>query len=213
MQIRKTDDGSETLWSEQYKETYHSTFGAITESEHVFIEAGFNMVNANSVHIFEMGFGTGLNALLTCLAARKLNKHIVYHAIELHPVSLDIVSGLNAPMDSQDMFRKLHESEWNKEIALTSMFHLKKIRCSLQDWQPDSTYNLVYYDAFSPETQPELWTKEIFDKIYQMLNLGGILTTYCAKGYVRRNLVAAGFKVERLPGPPGKREMLRGRKE
>ncbi len=209
MKIRKTDDGSSTIWSDQYQETYHSTFGAVTESNHVFIEAGFKQVKINPVYIFEMGFGTGLNALLTFKAAQINHLNIVYHAIERHPVSGNLIEKFAVEPELEQTFNKIHEIEWNKEVAISSIFTLKKIQNDLTIWNPENLYHLVYFDAFSPEIQPELWAQEIFEKIYQMLFPEGIITTYCAKGIVRRNMIAAGFKVERLPGPPGKREMLR----
>ena len=209
MEIRKTDDGSFTLWSEQYKETYHSTFGAATESTHVFIEAGLKQWTENTVSIFEMGFGTGLNALLTYKETLGKSLRVHYHAVELFPVSLDIIKKIETAPYLTDTFLRMHEAEWNKEIQISEQFTLKKISSNLNEWQPEAVYNLVYFDAFSPETQPELWTLQVFEKMYKMLSPNGILTTYCAKGSVRRNMIAAGFKVERLPGPPGKREILR----
>jgi tRNA U34 5-methylaminomethyl-2-thiouridine-forming methyltransferase MnmC len=209
MEIRKTDDGSFTLWSEHYKETYHSTFGAATESNHVFIVAGLKQWKGNSVVIFEMGFGTGLNALLTYKEAQDNKLQIIYHAVELFPVSLNIIEKIEIDSNFNDVFLKMHMAEWNKEVPVSEFFTLKKIGLNLNEWKPETIYNVVYFDAFSPETQPELWTAEVFDKIYNMLSPGGILTTYCAKGIVRRNMIASGFTVERLPGPPGKREMLR----
>ncbi|HEX3009304.1 MAG TPA: tRNA (5-methylaminomethyl-2-thiouridine)(34)-methyltransferase MnmD [Bacteroidales bacterium] len=212
MEIRKTDDGSSTIWSEKYGETYHSGFGAVTESTHVFIEAGLKQAAFNPVNVFEMGFGSGLNALLTFIEATKLNLIVNYHAIELHPLNSEFVDAFDVPHEYKEVFNKIHAAEWNKETAIDANFTIKKIQGDLTLWQPDSLYHLVYYDAFSPESQPELWTVDIFRKIYDMMYPGGILTTYCAKGIVRRNMIATGFIAERLPGPPGKREMLRARK-
>lgn len=212
MEIRQTDDGSQTLWSAKYNETYHSVYGAQTETTHVFIEAGLKQVQANPVHVFEMGFGTGLNALLTLKESLKSNFTVMYHAIELHPVLPEIYSKIEVEKECSEAFLKMHRSDWNTEVQITSGFTLKKIHESLNNWHPNQHYNVIYFDAFSPETQPELWTTEIFDTMFQMLKPGGILTTYCAKGSVRRNMIASGFKTERLPGAPGKREMLRARK-
>jgi tRNA U34 5-methylaminomethyl-2-thiouridine-forming methyltransferase MnmC len=209
MEVRKTDDGSPTIWSEQYGETYHSGFGAVTESMHVFIEQGFKLAKANPVSVFEMGFGTGLNAFLTQQAACAELVSVKYHAVELHPVPMEIAEQLELTPETRQFMLRMHEAEWNKPNTITPGFELLKINNNFLDWDPDCIYHLVYYDAFSPESQPELWTQEVFHKIYRMLCPGGILTTYCAKGYVRRYMTAAGFKVERLPGPPGKREMLR----
>ncbi len=213
MEIRYTDDGSPTLWSGQYGETYHSGFGAVTESLHVFIEAGFKQTSANPLYIFEMGFGTGLNALLTLKYALQRDLRVNYHSVETFPVPPEIASNIVVEPELKETFLKLHKAEWNEPVAISSEFELLKIKQNLIEWQPKEMYHLVYFDAFSPESQPELWTGDIFQKIYDMLYNGGILTTYCAKGYVRRNMIAAGFKVERLPGPPGKREMLRAVKE
>lgn len=213
MEIRNTDDGSPTLWSEQYGETYHSGFGAVTESLHVFIEAGFKRTSANPLHIFEMGFGTGLNALLTLKYALQRDIRVKYHSVETFPVPFEIISNLTIEPELKETFLKLHKAEWNEPAAISPEFELLKIKQNLIAWQPKEMYHLVYFDAFSPESQPELWTGDVFRKTYEMLYSGGILTTYCAKGYVRRNMIAAGFKVERLPGPPGKREMLRAVRE
>ena len=213
MKILNTEDGSPTLWSEQYGETYHSSFGAVTESLHVFIEAGFNRTTANPLHIFEMGFGSGLNALLTFKFASQKNIRVRYHAVEIYPVPFDITSKMSVEKGLSDVFLKLHEAGWNEPTVITPEFELLKIKQNLLDWEPKDLFHLVYFDAFSPESQPELWTGDVFQKIYKMLYPGGILTTYCAKGYVRRNMIAAGFREERLPGPPGKREMLRAVKE
>lgn len=213
MEIRKTQDGSDTMWSEQYQQTYHSVFGAVTESKHVFIEAGLNQIQANLVHVFEMGFGTGLNALLTLEEALRKNNRVQYHAIESDPVSAGIAEQYRVAPELTGIFRQIHASDWNKEIQVTPWFTLMKSEGDLNLWSPDMFYHLIYFDAFSPEAQPELWTPQVFAKMHAMLYPGGILTTYCAKGSVRRNMIAAGFHVERLPGPPGKREMLRGKKK
>lgn len=213
MEIRKTKDGSETIWSETYQQTYHSVFGAVTESKHVFIEAGFNQIQADPVNIFEMGFGSGLNAILTLEEAKKKNIRVRYHSIELHPVSSGIVKQYRVDAELVNIFQHIHEMDWDREMEVTPWFTLMKIHGDLNLWNPEFSYHLVYFDAFSPESQPELWAQPVFEKIHKMLHPGGILTTYCAKGSVRRNMIAAGFQVERLSGPPGKREMLRGRKK
>lgn len=213
MEIRKTNDGSQTLFSSEFGETYHSGFGAITESMHVFIEAGFNQIQANPMYIFEMGFGTGQNSLLTLKFAIERNIRVKYHAVEIFPVPFGLVSSFEIEPGLRNEFINMHKAEWDKPFQVTHLFELTKINQSLQNWLPNEMYHLIYFDAFSPESQPELWTADVFQKMYNMLYTGGILTTYCAKGYVRRNMISAGFKAERLPGPPGKREMLRGRKD
>lgn len=200
------------MYSENFKETYHSVNGAITESMHVFINAGLRACSKNPLRVFEAGFGTGLNALLTLAEAQKQQIHIEYQSIELYPLdqnlyqSLDYSSSLTV---NKDLFMALHIAPWNKKTEIFPGFDLKKIHADLMTVQLDDMFDVVYFDAFSPAVQPGLWTEEIFDKIYKQMNDGGILTTYCAKGIVRRILEKAGFKTERLPGPPGKREMLR----
>ena len=208
-----TEDGSITLYNEQIGEYYHSTHGAIQESNHIFIKDGFYECKKDEIHILEMGFGTGLNAFLTLLEAEKTNKKIYYHTVELYPISMEQAKGLNyaeilAP-EKKDILLKLHEAKWGENSKICSNFEIVKIQsdfCALD--LKDYKFDVVYYDAFSPEKQPELWSLEIFEKIFSHCNSGAILTTYCAKGYVRRNLQAAGFTVHRLPGPPGKREKL-----
>lgn len=210
--IQNTGDGSQTIYSEIFKETYHSVNGAITESMHVFINAGFHACAKNPLRIFEVGFGTGLNALLTVLEARKQRIHVEYHSIELFPIdqnlyqSLDYTSSLSI---NSDLFTSLHATPWDKQTEILPGFVLKKIQADLVTVQLEDRFDVIYFDAFSPVTQSELWTEEIFGKLYKQMNDGGILTTYCAKGIVRRTLEKVGFKTERLPGPPGKREMLR----
>jgi len=218
MEIRTTADGSDTIYSSEFNETYHSINGAITESVHVFIESGFKQLTINNVSVLEIGFGTGLNAFLTLKEAKKEKKTVSYLTIERFPISENLVKCLNyseiySPKDEGD-FQFLHQSEWGKEIPVTNFFKLTKINTDIVTYDYGlEKYDVVYFDAFSPNIQPELWTYEIFKKIYQAMKFGGVLTTYCAKGEVRRNMKAAGFIVERLPGPPGKREMLRGTKK
>jgi len=198
-----TLDGSDTFYSEKYKDTYHSKHGAIQESMHIFVEHG-----KNCARIFEMGFGTGLNALLTCLHAER---SIHYTSIELDPLSEEYWDILNYDQD-RDIFTKLHKAEWNKDVPITSRFTLKKIQSSLEDFTTDEKYDCIYFDAFAPSVQPELWTEIIFKKMYDCLNPNGVLVTYSAKGEVRRSLERIGFSVERHPGPPGKREFLVAKK-
>jgi tRNA U34 5-methylaminomethyl-2-thiouridine-forming methyltransferase MnmC len=217
MHILKTNDQSDTIWSEKYGENYHSTFGAWTESMHVFIESGFKSCKANPMSIFEMGFGTGLNAFLTLLEADKTTIPIYYYAIELHPIGFEIIQQLDyielTDPRQKEIFLQLHQATWNIPVKITSNFTLHKIQGDILFWHPEAIFDLVFYDAFSPNSQPELWTSEIFQKLNKCMNNHALLTTYCAKGSVRRNLISAGFTVERLPGPPGKREMLRATKK
>ncbi len=204
-------DGSHTLFVPELKEHYHSTNGAIQESIHVFIEAGLNQIKKDIIHILEFGFGTGLNAFIT--AIKSSSKEIHYHTLEKYPVSSKVVEELNYK-DSfdgkyKDLFIALHNCDWEKENKITDDLYLHKQQCDFKEVQLTQKYDLIYFDAFAPEIQPKLWTKEIFEKAYHSLLPDGVLTTYCAKGVVRRTMQEVGFRVERLPGPPGKREMLR----
>lgn len=197
--------------------TYHSQHGAIQESMHVFIHAGLEpIVNLQLpiIKILEMGFGTGLNALLTLIEAEKLHQKIEYTTLELYPIEEEKVMSLNYckqlnRQDLQTVFSQLHQCEWEKDVAITPFFTLKKNRTNLINLSTYQLFNLVYFDAFAPNAQPELWTQQVFEKIITMMEPGGMLVTYCSKGEVRRAMQAAGFIVEKIPGPPGKREMVR----
>jgi tRNA U34 5-methylaminomethyl-2-thiouridine-forming methyltransferase MnmC len=213
--IQTTSDGSKTVYSEEFQETYHSIHGAVVESTHVFIDAGFKACNKNPVNIFEVGFGTGLNAFLTFIEVERHKISVNYQTIELLPLDKSITDYLEYPeLLSSDLsvFRAMHDALWNETTEITSLFRLKKIKADLIDFKTVERYDLVYFDAFSPARQPELWSEEIFRKLFNQLTIGGILTTYCAKGNVRRTMEKVGFKTERLPGPPMKREILRARK-
>jgi tRNA U34 5-methylaminomethyl-2-thiouridine-forming methyltransferase MnmC len=181
----------------------------------VFINAGLKHVSKKSVSVLEVGFGTGLNALLTCLEAQKGGRYVDYTAIELYPLEDLILEELAyniSPSGNSSIFRSLHASAWEERVAISPGFFLTKINADLITSRIGDNYDLVYFDAFSPAVQPELWSEVVFQKIYSAMTDGGILTTYCAKGSVRRAMQKAGFIVERLPGPPPKREMLRGEK-
>ena len=210
-----TEDGSHTIYIPDLMESYHSVKGAINESGHVFIEAGFLQVSGDIVNVFELGFGTGLNALLTYDIAKRSKKKVVYHTVEKYPLSEIHVCDLNYPnlvdMDIGDTFFRFHEVPWEKEVEISDFFVLKKIKADFKKYNFTSSYNLVYFDAFAPEVQPGLWKKEIFGKIFQSMRPGGILTTYSSKGAVRRTMESVGFIVEKLPGPPGKWEMVRAK--
>ena len=211
-----TADGSQTVYSERFGEHYHSTFGAMSESNHVFIDAGLKLVleNKQSIRILEIGFGTGLNALLTY---RQTNdSHLIhYTGIELFPLPREITQQIDFALSAEDKstIERFHACSWNEFVPITTHFRLKKWHIDFTK-HPDFTemYDLIYFDAFAPDVQPEMWTSEIFRSLYENMNIGAVLTTYCAKGQVRRNMREAGFSTERLPGPPGKREMLRARK-
>lgn len=212
--IERTADGSATLFVPELDEHYHSVKGAETESRHIFIEQGLNASTASQPHLLEIGFGTGLNAWLTLKATQESLRKVHYTALELYPLSWELVKGLD--YTDHLLFESLHTAPWEQEVSLTSHFTLKKRQADFTratTLHTEERYDLIYFDAFAPEKQPEMWTQELFDRLYVILNNGGILTTYCAKGAVRRMLQAAGFIVERLPGPPGgKREILRGTK-
>lgn len=214
MELITTTDGSHTLFVPELNEHYHSVNGAIQESSHVFLRAGFDQMQAGSFHILEFGFGTGLNALLTLLAAGSKGKQVYYTSIEKYPVKEEMAKALNYNTilcpGQPDVFMSLHRAEWGEDCHITPFFKLHKIEGDYNTCTWPSGIDLVYYDAFAPDKQPEVWNQSLFDRIYLSMNPGGILVTYCAKGAVRRMLQTAGFTVERLPGPPGKREMLRG---
>ena len=221
--IERTEDGSATLFVPELNEHYHSVKGARTESQHIFIDMGLKASTAIQPHILEIGFGTGLNALLTLETAEQEKRPVHYTGIELYPLSWEEVDILN--YSNNPLFKELHTASWNKDVNITPCFTLHKIKGDvnrvISDKQlavigePPANYSfdLVYFDAFAPEKQPELWSEELFRNIYSCMNYNGILTTYCAKGVIRRLLQVVGFTVERLPGPPGgKREILRAGK-
>ena len=219
--IITTGDGSKTIHIEAWNEHYHSTHGAIQESEHVFIKMGLNYAlkefELDHIAILEIGFGTGLNALKTCIATKEIDASIFYEGVEAFPVSADELSELNyanliADLDAELYFHTMHNSAWNEILKINSKFTLLKNQKTFQEINAVDMYNLIYFDAFGPRVQPELWTELIFLNMYNALKPNGVLVTYSAKGSVRRALQSVGFKVDRLDGPPGKREMLRARK-
>jgi tRNA U34 5-methylaminomethyl-2-thiouridine-forming methyltransferase MnmC len=221
-EIVVTRDGSHTLSIPEKGVTYHSVHGAIQESRHVFIEAGLkhllNQTDAEQISILEMGFGTGLNALLTAMEVEGTETSVYYVALEPFPISVEEAALLNycGQLDHEDLYQdfiRMHQCEWNKSFAFTKNFFLHKSGKTLQTFEHTTGFDLIYYDAFAPAAQPELWTKEIFAKLFSLLKQNGILVTYCSKGDVRRAMQAAGFVVKKLPGPPGKREMLRAEKK
>ena len=208
-----TSDGSHTLFVPEIDESYHSTHGAIQESRYIFIEAGLKKCAKSEIQVLEIGFGTGLNAFLTLLEAERCTQKIHFTTLELYPVEIEKALQLNYPeelaQENRVNFEKMHTSTWNEEIQITPHFILKKIETDFTRYTFENKFDVVFFDAFSPEKQPEMWTQQQFEKIYASCNSGAILTTYCAKGAVRRAMQAAGFVVERLPGPKGKREILR----
>lgn len=219
-EIAITADGSYSLYNAQLNEHYHSKYGALQESLFIYIQTGlehFMQKGMNEVSVLEMGFGTGLNCLLTYDYAIKRKIKIKYSAVDILPLKDDVYSQLNYAdflknINAKVIFMDMHTCGWNVSTIIDEDFILTKLETDLKNFYPLSTFDLIYYDAFGPKAQPELWTLEIFEKLFNWLNPGGSLVTYCSKGDVRRNMMSAGFKIEKLPGPPGKREILRATK-
>lgn len=217
MKLEQTADGSYTLYVPELDEHYHSVKGALTESKHIFIDMGLKHAAATEPRILEIGLGTGLNCFLTLMEAEASRRKVHYTGIERFPLTLEVVRSLDYPSvigqgHTEDYFA-IHQAPWEKDVELSPWFTLHKTEGDFTRHQFEKGYDIIYFDAFAPEKQPEMWSQPLFDTLYSILNEGGILTTYCAKGVVRRMLQAAGFKVERLPGPPGgKREILRATK-
>ncbi len=213
-QIQTTADGSPTIYNATIDECYHSVHGACNESLHIFIRSGFEAIAKPEISIFEVGFGTGLNAWLTLCAAQKRGCRVHYTAVERYPLSEECYSALNyGKLDiEQQQFLQLHKADWGRAVEITPNFTLEKIEADFTALSLTAKYDLVYFDAFSPEKQPEMWSEAVFRQLYEQMNAGGVLVTYCAKGVVRRTMQAVGFTVERIAGPVGKREILRARK-
>lgn len=215
----ETEDGSHTVLVEDSGVTYHSTHGAIQESQHVFIQAGLHAAQkafpGEHLRILEMGFGTGLNAFMTAIEALRSDVPIRYTAIEAFPLALATAISLNYPerLGHEVLFNAIHLATWNSLSHIHETFSIKKRDKDLLHYQPAEQQHLIYFDAFAPEAQPELWTEAVFAKLAEHTIAKGILVTYCSKGKVRRAMQAAGWKVEKLPGPPGKREMVRAIRE
>lgn len=218
LEIRQTKDGSNTLYVPELNEHYHSVHGALQESQHVFIKHGLEHVLATKkdIKVLEVGFGTGLNAILTYPFALAQKAFIQYDSLEKFPLEKEVVAelGYNQAIlnpELYEVFLQMHNATWNEPAKLIPYFTLQKIHETLEEFiAPSSYYDIVYFDAFAPEKQPELWADAMFAKLYKAIRPGGVLVTYCAKGSFKRSLKAAGFTVEALPGPPGKREMTRG---
>lgn len=217
-EIIKTADGSATIYLPDWNEHYHSRHGALQEALHVFIKCGLHHLlqkrEMERVSILEIGFGTGLNAMISYYEAMKNEVIFNYTGVEAYPVSEEELlaldySSLFEEEDASEVFKTLHEVPWSKKIAISPFFELQKEQMFFRDIKAENAFDLIYFDAFGPRVQPELWTEEIFAGMYRSLREEGVLVTYSAKGSVRRAMQAVGFLVERLPGPPGKREMLR----
>ena len=222
-ELQATEDGSLTLYTPRFGEHYHSTHGAVQESRHIYTGlalegrlATWHQDKERPLRLFEVGLGTGLNALLTALIANKEQIPIHYTSIEKYPLPKEIFHHLSYEKTigegSDVLLRRLHESPWGEDVSITPFFTLHKVLGDLTDYTFPQALDVVYYDAFSPEAQPELWEERLFLSLYDAMNCQATLATYCAKGVVRRALQHAGFSVERLPGPPGKREVLRAMK-
>ena len=212
-----TSDGSTTIQLPDWNEQYHSKHGAIQEAYHVFLDSGFFKIDLQEIAVLEIGFGTGLNAFITFLEARKLQKKINYVGVEAYPISVEEFQKLNyvtelKAVECQTVFDEMHGVSWEEEHSISKDFQLLKRKQFFQDIHDAAAFDLIYFDAFGAQNQPELWTEEIFAKMYKAIKDNGILVTYSAKGSVRRAMQSVGFTVERLPGPPGKREMLRATK-
>lgn len=220
--VQITQDGSHTIVIPDMHVTYHSMRGALTESMHVYICAGLNPLLGRFpvLRIFEMGFGTGLNALLTLHQTAESQQAAHYETVELYPLSAVEAQSLNYNILLKDSagsasLADLHDAPWDMEVPVSPLFTLRKVPAALSAYlssTPAAPFHLIYFDAFDPAAQPELWTQPVFEALYARLCPGGVLVTYCSKGAVRRAMQAAGFLVEKLPGPPGKREMVRARK-
>jgi tRNA U34 5-methylaminomethyl-2-thiouridine-forming methyltransferase MnmC len=216
-EIITTADGSTSIYLPDWEETYHSKHGAIQEAYHVFIKNGLDLFKDKDISILEIGFGTGLNAFITLLEAQKSSQVIDYVGIEAYPISaeealkMNFVSELNAE-NNQQYFEKIHQSSWEAKIEISSNFHLTKRKQFFEEIEDINQFDLIYFDAFGFRVQPELWSFAIFQKMYKALKNNGILVTYAARGIIKRNMTEAGFTVEKLPGAPGKREMMRGKK-
>lgn len=218
LQIRKTKDGSDTLWVPEMKESFHSLNGAITESQHVFLNNGLHyfcqLFKAKEVSILEIGFGTGLNALLTCCYGQENQQNIAYTSLEPFPLQNALIEQLNYSQQilnpqAHGWYARLHSSLWNQIEQINTYFSILKIDKKIQDHTKLNEYDICFFDGFAPGKQPEIWEIKVLDIVRKSLKASGILVTYCAQGQFKRDLSTLGFQVERLPGPPGKMEMTR----
>ena len=211
-----TDDGSHSIQSEQFGVSYHSRHGAVQETLHVFINAALKplAVKKQSLSILDIGFGTGLNAFASLIESQKLSIYINYTAVEAFPLTFSVIEQLNYASqmgvpELQNTFFQMHQQAWNQPEQLSDQFKLTKLLQKFETLDFHNAFDIVFYDAFAPNAQPELWDTPMMERMFQSLKMGGVLTTYCAKGAFKRTLKAVGFIVEAIPGPPGKREMTR----
>ena len=214
MKLEQTADGSYTLYVPELDEHYHSVKGALTESQHIFIDMGLKHSSVPSPRILEIGLGTGLNCFLTYIASEETGREIHYTGIERYPLQEEVIRTLDYPSligkGHDDAYFAIHQAAWKKDVPLSPSFTLHKIEGDFTQYTFEGKYDIIYFDAFAPEKQPEMWTREAFEKLYATTNSGAVLTTYCSKGVIRRMLSDIGFNVERIAGPPnGKREILR----
>lgn len=217
-EIILTRDGSSSIFLPELNETYHSRFGAIQEAKHVFIKNGLSLFNDKSVSILEIGFGTGLNAFITFLETLETHQNINYVGIEAYPVAIDVINNLNyvSVLNAtayQSIFEEMHQSGWESENSIASHFSLTKRKQKFEEISDSNAFDLIYFDAFGFDVQPELWSEIIFKKMYDALLPNGVLVTYACRTSIRKAMINAGFRVEKLQGAPGKREMLRAFKE
>jgi tRNA U34 5-methylaminomethyl-2-thiouridine-forming methyltransferase MnmC len=234
VEFQVTEDGSHTLFSEMAGQTYHSSHGAVQESRHIFISqlsiksrqlevSEQELIDKSSLSVLEIGFGTGLNALLTAQWASESGVNVEYTTIELYPLGEEVYRELNYGrlLGDEGLFLQLHKADWDAGVVeVTENFTIRKCKSDIAEWLRNAQctmhnvqlFDVVFFDAFSPDAQPELWTEEVFRNVYALMKTGGVLMTYCAKGDVRRAMLAAGFKVEKLQGPPGKRHILKAGK-
>ncbi|MCL6460861.1 tRNA U34 5-methylaminomethyl-2-thiouridine-forming methyltransferase MnmC [Flavobacterium micromati] len=217
-EIIQTLDGSTTIHLTDWDECYHSKHGAIQEAQHVFIKNGLSLFQNKSISILEIGFGTGLNAFITVLQGKKMNQVIDYVGVEAYPISasevlsMNYVEQLNAN-SARAIFEKMHESNWEEKIIISDDFTLMKRKQFFETIDDENRFDLIYFDAFGYRVQPELWSTAIFKKMFNSLKANGVLVTYAARGVVKRSMIEVGFTVEKLAGPPGKREMFRAIKK
>lgn len=216
-EIIQTSDGSTTIHIKEWDECYHSKHGAIQEAKHVFIKNGLALFPNQKVSVLEIGFGTGLNAFITFLEAQKLDQTIDYVGVEAFPVSEEELKSMNYTeelnaLDDKVIFDKMHALNWEEKNDLSENFSLTKRKQFFEDIDDVEKFDLIYFDAFGYRVQPELWSVSVFERMFKALKNNSILVTYAARGVIKRNMIEVGFTVEKLAGPPGKREMFRARK-
>lgn len=216
-EIVTTSDGSTTIYLPEWEENYHSKHGAIQEAKHVFIKNGFSQFKTDELSILEIGFGTGLNAFITFLETLRANKQIKYVGVEAYLVSFEEVAQMNyvTELDAKTFeteFQKMHTCSWDESVKISDDFQLEKRKQFIDEITDFEQFDLIYFDAFGYRVQPELWSTAIFKKMFDALKPNGVLVTYAARGVVKRSMIEVGFKVEKLEGPPGKREMFRATK-